>query len=136
MAAVADASICLGLAFQDERSELALLFAETLRSQEAFVPPIWALEVANSLLSARRRERITEEELIEAQGVLLGLPLSVADVNNVEVFGPVSTLARNHNLTSYDASYLYLAQRERLPLATLDDRLRTAAAAAGCALFG
>lgn len=37
------------------------------------------------------------------------------------------TLARTHNLSSYDAAYLELALREGLPLATLDQQLKQAA---------
>jgi predicted nucleic acid-binding protein len=43
-------------------------------------------------------------------------------------------LARRHDLTAYDAAYLELAIRERLPLATLDDDLRQAALAPGVPL--
>jgi predicted nucleic acid-binding protein len=135
MPVVADASVCLGIAFQDERSEQALKLADVLRAEDGLVPPVWALEVANSLLSARRRERITDADLVEAQGVLLGLPLRTVDVSRSETFGAVSALARIYGLSSYDASYLHIALRERLPLATLDDRLRAAAEAARCTLF-
>ena len=45
-------------------------------------------------------------------------------------------LARERNLTVYDAAYLELAIREGLPLATLDRALEEAAAAEGVALFG
>ena len=45
-------------------------------------------------------------------------------------------LARKQKLTVYDAAYLELAQRERLPLATLDRALEKAAIAEGVALFG
>ena len=46
------------------------------------------------------------------------------------------TLARARKLTVYDAAYLELARRERLPLATLDGALEKAAVAEGVALFG
>jgi predicted nucleic acid-binding protein len=39
--------------------------------------------------------------------------------------------ARSFQLRAYDAMYLELARREGWPLATLDKRLRTAAAKAG-----
>ena len=52
-----------------------------------------------------------------------------------ELLEETGSLAVRHSLTAYDASYLYLALRERLPLATLDARLTTAAAAAGCEVF-
>ncbi|HET6195084.1 MAG TPA: type II toxin-antitoxin system VapC family toxin, partial [Acetobacteraceae bacterium] len=45
-------------------------------------------------------------------------------------------LADRFGLTVYDASYLELAQRMHLPLATLDRRLQSAAAAAGVELVG
>jgi predicted nucleic acid-binding protein len=44
-------------------------------------------------------------------------------------------LARNHRLSVYDAAYLELAQREGIPLATLDADLQKAAAAAGVGLL-
>jgi predicted nucleic acid-binding protein len=50
-------------------------------------------------------------------------------------FGEVRRLARTHRLSVYDASYLELAARTALPLATLDLPLREAADAAGLAIF-
>jgi predicted nucleic acid-binding protein len=44
-------------------------------------------------------------------------------------------LARVHRLSAYDASYLELAMRRGLPLATLDDKVKAAANAVGVALF-
>ena len=46
----------------------------------------------------------------------------------------ILALARVHRLTFYDAAYLELAQREELPLATLDERLATAARREGVSL--
>ena len=48
----------------------------------------------------------------------------------------VLVLARKHRLTFYDAVYLELAQRERLPLATLDNELANAARAEDIQLVG
>jgi len=45
-------------------------------------------------------------------------------------------LCRAHRLTSYDAIYLDLAQRGRLPLSTLDEPLRKAAKKLGVKLLG
>jgi predicted nucleic acid-binding protein len=47
----------------------------------------------------------------------------------------VLRLARTRRLSVYDAAYLELAQREGLPLATLDADLRRAAAKEGVALL-
>lgn len=47
----------------------------------------------------------------------------------------VQRLGRSHGLSIYDAAYLELALRRRLPLATFDKALRKAAAAEGLALI-
>jgi predicted nucleic acid-binding protein len=45
-------------------------------------------------------------------------------------------LADRFKLTTYDAAYLELAYRTRLPLATLDDQLLGAASQLGVATVG
>jgi predicted nucleic acid-binding protein len=45
-------------------------------------------------------------------------------------------LADRFRLTLYDAAYLELAQRRKLPLATLDQELRAAAQAVGTKTLG
>jgi len=45
-------------------------------------------------------------------------------------------LAGRHKLTVYDAAYLELAVRRRLPLATLDEQLRAAGNSEGVPLLG
>jgi len=46
----------------------------------------------------------------------------------------LDTLASRHGLSSYDASYLQLALRRRLPLATLDAALLAAMRSTGVPL--
>jgi len=62
------------------------------------------------------------------------LPIAVEPVQTARAFGMVLSLARDQNLTEYDAAYLELAIRESLPLATLDDGLRNAARDLGVVL--
>jgi predicted nucleic acid-binding protein len=62
------------------------------------------------------------------------LPITVEPVQTSRAFGMVLSLAREQNLTEYDAAYLELAIRESLPLATVDDGLRNAARDLGVAL--
>ena len=47
----------------------------------------------------------------------------------------ILTLAERHGLTAYDAAYLALAGEMRLPLATLDRQLITAATREGVPLL-
>ena len=46
------------------------------------------------------------------------------------------SLAREHGLSVYDAAYLKLAMRRGLPVATLDEKVKTAAATVGVPLYG
>jgi predicted nucleic acid-binding protein len=55
------------------------------------------------------------------------LPVEIEHRPAVWLAQQILPLARTHRLSAYDAAYLELAIRERLPLATLDDDLRRAA---------
>ena len=55
--------------------------------------------------------------------------------NAVDIIRNGTAAAGRYGLTAYDAAYVELAFREGLTLATLDDRMRDAAAKAGVAVF-
>ena len=63
------------------------------------------------------------------------LPITVDDETITRAWADTLHLARAHNLSAYDAAYLELRSARGLPLATLDDRLKAAAAAVGVPLF-
>jgi predicted nucleic acid-binding protein len=95
------------------------------------VPDIWAFELANIIFVAcNRRKRITQRQIDEYLQRLRALPIRV---EHSDLWANVSleSLARKWNLPAYDAAYLDLALRRRLPLATTDDDLRKAATAVG-----
>jgi predicted nucleic acid-binding protein len=106
---------------------------ERLRADEALVPSLWWFEVRNTLIVSERRGRLTEAD---TAAFLRGLSRLGVIVDRAPDEAAVLTLARRYRLTVYDASYLELAQRETLPIATLDKDLRAAAQAAGTALLG
>ena len=132
---VLDASVTLSWFFDDEFNEYAKSVRNSLEIAAAFSPSIWILEVANSLLMGERRKRATEAQTTEFSLLLLSLPIVVDEQADNFVRGNILSLARQHNLSAYDASYLELAARRGLALATLDRRLQTAAKKAGIALF-
>jgi predicted nucleic acid-binding protein len=98
------------------------------------VPPLWFYEIGNGLLMALRRKRITSDQNGGFLVWLKALPIDVTEQSPDRVL-EVVTLARAQSLTNYDAAYLGLALRLKLPLATTDGNLRKIAAAAGVALF-
>jgi predicted nucleic acid-binding protein len=101
---------------------------------EGIAPGIWPLEVANALLVAERRKRISVAQVTALLGRIVQLPVSVEAIEPDRAFSQVLSVARQHQLTEYDAAYLELALRKGLPFATLDDRLRQAARKAGIRL--
>lgn len=130
---VVDASVTMAWCFEDEATEATEAVLDRLRSERALVPAIWPLEVANVLLVAQRRDRVSEAQIGRFVRLLTQLPIDV-DETDADIAGLVA-LGRTHQLSSYDASYLLLAERAGLPLATLDSRLTQAAARAGVPLM-
>jgi len=131
---VLDASVAVAWCMEDEGGPYVMEVLESLRGSEAVVAHHWSLEVTNALLSAERRGRIDRTGVTRFFTLLLALPIAVDPVGRAIAFQETQRLARAHGLTSYDAAYLELALRTGVPLATLDGRLREAAAAEGVAL--
>ena len=131
---VLDASVAAGWLFPDEVTEYTETVLDRLRSTGAVVPEIWALEIANILLVGERRQRQTEAQTAYLVQFLESLPITVADGGSLAAVRPVLALARQQALSAYDASYLELAMRRGLPLASQDSRLRAAAEQVGVPL--
>lgn len=127
MSFVVDNSVVMAWCFEDQASPYTEAVLDRLRETEAFVPAIWPLEVANVLLIAERRRRMTEAQTAHFASVLQSLPILVEDIDVARVLGSVLAVGRSHALSAYDAAYLELAARRGTPLATQDTRLRTAA---------
>jgi predicted nucleic acid-binding protein len=132
---VLDGSVTLAWFFEDEADEYAVAVEDSLPMFPAIVPSLWPLEVANAALVGERRKRTTEAKVTEFLSLLNQLPITLDDETANRAWRESLNLARAHNLSVYDATYLELALRRSLPLATLDDKLKTAAAAVGVVEF-
>ncbi|MBW2067049.1 MAG: type II toxin-antitoxin system VapC family toxin [Deltaproteobacteria bacterium] len=133
---VLDASVVLSWAFEDQITPHADAALEELAEGKAWVPMIWALEVGNALLVAERRGRLSAAEVVRFLTLLRQLAIEVEVETTERMFSEVLVLAREQGLSTYDASYLDLAMRLGLPLATRDKGLQKAAARCGVELFG
>lgn len=133
MAFVLDASVAASWALKDESHSVAALAMSRLLTEEALVPALWWFEIRNTMVVNERRSRITESDTAGFLGYVARLGIR-QDRKPDEA--QVLDLARRHRLTVYDAAYLELAQREGLPLATLDSRLASAARAEKVPLIG
>jgi predicted nucleic acid-binding protein len=134
---VVDNSVVMAWCFRDEANSYADRVLESLSVSSAAVPPIWPLEVVNVLLTAERRNRLTEADSLRFISLLNQLPIQVEPPPRAEsLMVGILPVARRYGLTSYDASYLHLAMRNGIALATLDEKLRAAAKKAKVALWG
>ena len=132
---VIDASATLPWCFADEATAATNAVLTRLRTgDEAIVPAHWPVEVANALLVAVRRQRISPEDAHQFLLDLEFLPIRVEATTKNLVRAGVFPLAEQYGFTVYDAAYLELALREGTPLMTLDKDLRKAAGASGVPL--
>jgi predicted nucleic acid-binding protein len=132
---VIDGSISIAWCFPDEQDDTSQRVLDALACAQTFVPDLWHLEVANTLLVGERRKRCTQVNTVTWLGFLSSLPIAVDDETKAHAFGHTLSLARDHNLSAYDAAYLELAMRRGLALATLDDKLKAAALTVGVPLY-
>jgi predicted nucleic acid-binding protein len=132
---VVDASVSLAWMMPDEDALGTQAILDTVVASGAYVPSIWPLEVANALLVAMRRGRLTAPQRQTALAALADLPIRVDETVPLLAWTTLSEIAEDLQLTVYDAAYLELALRKAMPLATLDKALRRAATSAGARLF-
>ena len=124
---VIDNSVVMSWCFADEANQYADNVLESLRCVRAIVPVIWPLEVGNVLVVAERKGRLRYIDCIQFWELLSELPIEVEGQVSEKVMMNVYTLARESQLSTYDACYLELAIRKNLPLATLNKALLGAA---------
>lgn len=117
---VIDNSVVMAWCFADEGGAYAEQVLEKMINNEAVVPAIWPLEVGNVLLVAERRKRINEADSVRFLALLGELRIFVEQETPDRMLKEILALAREYQLSTYDASYLDLAMRKGLPIATLD----------------
>lgn len=104
---------------------------DAMKSDNAIVPSVWGLEVANVISRAEAQGLVTEARSEAFLEMLVGLAIEVDGGSADHALSSTLNLARRYKLSSYDASYLELALRQGVALATLDADLRKAAKKSG-----
>ena len=133
---VVDASVALCWYFPRQKTAYTeAVFDGLAGGDEALVPALWPFEMVNSLVVAARQKTITLAQFDTFIADLKDLPIAI-DLGGVgRSYSSIVRLARQHQLSSYDAAYLDLALVEGIALATLDKNLQTAARASGVELL-
>jgi predicted nucleic acid-binding protein len=138
MKLVLDASVAL-LWLAPQTNPEGVVYADTvlmaLKDACAWVPQLFALEIANVVSKLESKGLATEAESQRFITLLRQLPIATDSETMEHALSDTLNLARRHKLSSYDAAYLELALRTGLPLATLDAGLARAAAATGVVVF-
>ncbi len=126
----------LAWCFEDEQTPAVMDVLDRLTQTGAVAPPLWPMEALNGLLSAERRRRIDADKRRVLAGFLRDLPVTLDVQMTEQAWTATIALAERFRLTVYDACYLEVAQRRRLPLATLDYALSVAADGLRIAVLG
>lgn len=96
-----------------------------------YVPSIFMVECMNAMIMALKRSRITQSQYNNTIEQLIKSPFNIGKLSDPIHLREVAKLARHHDLTPYDASYLELALRMDAKLLTLDKALARAAQNSG-----
>jgi predicted nucleic acid-binding protein len=133
---VLDSSAAIAYCFDDEITPQVVAIFNRIIENGAVVPSLWRYEVANVLLLAERRGRVRPGFPQIAFDRFSETSIIIDEESDAQAWLATMRLADLYKLTAYDAAYLELAQRRRLPLATLDEALARAAKAAGVDVLG
>ena len=117
---VVDASALAAAAFLESE---AVSIGARLSGHRLFAPFLVRYEMSNICWKKMRQNPGNRVLLLEQLVASQWLPIHLEDVE----FPDVIDLANRHNLTAYDASYLWLARNLGAELVTLDQKLEQAA---------
>ena len=107
----------------DRRGATAV--AGRLENANLVAPALLSFEIAGVCLKKLRNNPQQREGLLAAFALYARMPIEIAEVDHADAL----RLAEGFGLSSYDAAYLWLAQKLGAELVTLDRRLQTAGAA-------
>jgi predicted nucleic acid-binding protein len=132
---VIDASVAFAWCFDDEATEATRALLDRFEDERAEVPSLWHLQLANALAMSERNKRITPARASEFIALIDSLPIVIDERTPNIALSSVLELSRRERLSAYDASYLELAMRRGVPLATKDNDLARAADHMGVTLL-
>jgi predicted nucleic acid-binding protein len=124
MRVVLDASVIFKWYLLDEEhGEKALEFLNRFVSDdlEIIAPALLEYEVINGLVAARKRGRLQEDLIVSAVEGFMNLGLRMVGLSGL--YSRVIHFCKAYNRSAYDASYLALAESEKISFITADETL-------------
>ena len=139
MSFVLDASVALSWLLEDagtgQAYAVGVFDALKRPAAAAHVPATWGLELTNVIAKSEARGILLENRTLAFLAALAAAPILCDPETYTRTWAETLQLARRYGLSAYDASYLELALRLKLPLATLDANLLKAAQKTGVKRF-
>jgi len=132
MPLIVDASVVVAWFARNQASDYTDRIRRQARNQRLHVPAVWPLEFANALWQLQRRKLLSNGQVDTI--IDLAEPLDIVVHGETPAPRRLIAVARDHDLSAYDASYLDLALRLRYPVACRDSPLRGALRAVGAKL--
>jgi predicted nucleic acid-binding protein len=132
---IADISVVLAWLFEEEQTARALDVLRRVEKDGLLVPPLWWCELENGILMGERRGRKSPSETAGFLKLVRALPIETDETPRHRVSNDIIEIGRRHQLTAYDATYLELAVREGVSLATFDAAMRRCAPSLGVKLI-
>jgi len=125
---VFDASFIGALIIPDEySSSIEKMYAKISNEDEKHVPQLLWYEITSIFSSIIRQNRYTGDEVTQFFPRLSAFRMKTDFETGASYSQKLLRLCNDYNLSSYDATYLELADRKKAALCTLDKALRTAA---------
>jgi predicted nucleic acid-binding protein len=129
---IVDASVAVAWFARSQASAYTDRIRRLARRERIHVPAVWPLEFTNALWQLQRRKLLPAQHVDTI--IALAEPLDIVVHEETPPPRRLLAIARDHDLSAYDAAYLDLALRLRCPVACRDGALRAALRAAGAKL--
>ena len=129
MAFVADMSVIAAWFLTGQATAYTKRMLDRAAKESVHLPALWVYEFSNVLVTLERRKKLSAAQSLGALDHIAALCMVVEPA--LPEAGRLAELARQHSLSAYDAAYLELALRKRVPLASRDSGLAKAAVVVG-----
>ena len=114
---VVDANIFLAVALNEpEKKQIIQLTA----GARLIAPEIFLYEIGNALSAMIKRQRLTYQHAAKAFSIIELIPVVLEKADIIQSL----KISHSFNSYAYDAYYLEVAQRLRIPLMTLDQKMK------------
>jgi predicted nucleic acid-binding protein len=115
-----DASAIMAIILNELNRDMVIMLT---KDATLFSPEVISFEIGNALVNLYRKQKITESELLEAYRNFTLIP-----IRNIKIdIGKAVKIACKYKIYAYDAYYLEIASRLKIPLITFDESMKRVA---------